>query len=67
VCDGGVVIDLSAMNRVEVDTGKGVARAQGHWSAIWIRPRSASPWRPHRVVAPLSESPASHSAEVKAS
>jgi FAD/FMN-containing dehydrogenase len=28
VCDGGVVIDLSAMNRVEVDAGKHVARAQ---------------------------------------
>lgn len=27
-CDGGVVIDLSAMNRVEVDAGKRVARAQ---------------------------------------
>jgi FAD binding domain len=27
VCDGGVVIDLSAMNRVEVDAGKRVARA----------------------------------------
>jgi FAD/FMN-containing dehydrogenase len=28
VCDGGVVIDLSAMNRVEVDAGKRVARAE---------------------------------------
>ena len=28
VCDGGMVIDLSAMNRVEVDTDKLVARAQ---------------------------------------
>jgi FAD/FMN-containing dehydrogenase len=28
VCDGGVVIDLSRMNRVEVDPGKGVARAE---------------------------------------
>jgi FAD/FMN-containing dehydrogenase len=28
VCDGGVVIDLSGMNRVEVDAGKRVARAQ---------------------------------------
>lgn len=28
VCDGGVVIDLSAMNRVEVDADKRVARAQ---------------------------------------
>jgi FAD/FMN-containing dehydrogenase len=28
VCDGGVVIDLSGMNRVEVDEGKRVARAQ---------------------------------------
>src|SRR5579864_3895829 len=28
VCDGGVVVDLSGMNRVEVDTGKRVARAQ---------------------------------------
>jgi len=28
VCDGGAVIDLSRMNRVEVDPGKGVARAQ---------------------------------------
>ena len=27
VCDGGVVIDLSKMNRVDVDPGKGVARA----------------------------------------
>jgi FAD binding domain/Berberine and berberine like len=27
VCDGGVVIDLSGMNRVEVDAGKRVARA----------------------------------------
>ena len=27
-CDGGVVIDLSAMKRVEVDTGKRVARAE---------------------------------------
>ena len=29
VCDGGVVIDLSAMNRVEVDASKRLARAQG--------------------------------------
>jgi len=28
VCDGGVVIDLSGMNRVEVDAGKCVARAE---------------------------------------
>src|SRR5579863_9826675 len=28
VCDGGVVIDLSAMTRVEVDSGKRVARAE---------------------------------------
>jgi hypothetical protein len=28
VCDGGVVIDLSGMNRVEVDAGKRVALAQ---------------------------------------
>lgn len=28
MCDGGVVIDLSAMKRVEVDAGKSVARAQ---------------------------------------
>jgi hypothetical protein len=28
VCDGGVVIDLSGMNRVEVDAGKRAARAQ---------------------------------------
>src|SRR5579863_10101277 len=28
VCDGGVVIDLSGMNRVEVDADKRVARAQ---------------------------------------
>ena len=28
VCDGGVVIDLSGMNRVEVDAGKSVARAE---------------------------------------
>jgi FAD binding domain/Berberine and berberine like len=28
MCDGGVVIDLSAMKRVEVDTGKQVARAE---------------------------------------
>jgi hypothetical protein len=28
VCDGGVVIDLSAMNRVEVDANKRVARAE---------------------------------------
>lgn len=28
MCDGGVVIDLSAMKRVEVDTGKRVARAE---------------------------------------
>jgi FAD binding domain-containing protein len=28
VCDGGVVIDLCGMNRVEVDAGKRVARAQ---------------------------------------
>jgi hypothetical protein len=27
-CDGGVVVDLSAMNRVEVDAGKRTARAQ---------------------------------------
>jgi FAD/FMN-containing dehydrogenase len=27
VCDGGVVIDLSKMSRVDVDPGKGVARA----------------------------------------
>ena len=27
-CDDGVVIDLSGMNRVEVDAGKQVARAQ---------------------------------------
>jgi hypothetical protein len=29
VCDGGVVIDLSLMNRVEVDASKRLARAQG--------------------------------------
>ena len=28
VCDGGVVMDLSGMSRVEVDSGKRVARAQ---------------------------------------
>ena len=28
MCDGGVVIDLSAMRRVEVDAGKRVARAE---------------------------------------
>jgi len=28
VCDGGVVIDLSGMNRVEVDAGKQAARAE---------------------------------------
>jgi FAD/FMN-containing dehydrogenase len=28
VCEGGVVIDLSGMNRVEVDAGKRVARAE---------------------------------------
>ena len=28
MCDGGVVIDLSGMNRVEVDARKGVARAE---------------------------------------
>lgn len=28
VCDSGVVIDLSAMNRVEVDAGKRIARAE---------------------------------------
>jgi FAD/FMN-containing dehydrogenase len=28
VCDGGVVIDLSGMNRVEVDAGKRMARAE---------------------------------------
>jgi hypothetical protein len=28
VCDGGVVIDLSGMNRVEVDVGKRVARGE---------------------------------------
>ena len=28
VCDGGVVIDLSTMNRVDVDAGKRVARAE---------------------------------------
>lgn len=28
VCDGGVVIDLSGMNRVQVDAGKRVARAE---------------------------------------
>jgi hypothetical protein len=28
MCDGGVVIDLSAMKRVEVDTGKRVAQAE---------------------------------------
>jgi FAD/FMN-containing dehydrogenase len=28
MCDGGVVVDLSAMNRVEVDAGKRVARAE---------------------------------------
>jgi hypothetical protein len=29
MCDGGVVIDLSGMKRVEVDAGKRVARAEG--------------------------------------
>jgi len=36
VCDGGVIIDLSAMNRVEVDAGKRVARAEAG-ALVWGR------------------------------
>src|SRR5688500_13167191 len=34
VCDGGLVIDLSAMRRVDVDAGAGLARAEG--GATWL-------------------------------
>jgi FAD/FMN-containing dehydrogenase len=34
VCDGGLVIDLSSMRRVEVDPGAGIARAEG--GATWL-------------------------------
>jgi FAD/FMN-containing dehydrogenase len=33
LCDGGVVIDLSGMNRVEVDAGKKIARAEA-WALV---------------------------------
>ena len=34
VCDGGLVIDLTAMRRVEVDAGASLARAEG--GATWL-------------------------------
>src|SRR3981081_160151 len=52
VCDGGMVIDLSGMNRVEVDAGKRVARAgAGALVPAWTTQHSASAWLRRWVVA----------------
>lgn len=51
VCDGGVVIDLSGMKRVEVDADKRVAPAEAgslvRWCAMWTKQRSTSAWPRH--------------------
>src|SRR5215211_3969959 len=48
VCDGGLVIDLSSMRRVEVDAEAGIARAQG--GATWLDFDSAT--QAHGLVTP---------------
>ncbi len=47
-CEGGVVIDLSAMNRVEVDAERRLVRVQG--GAVWRDVDSAT--QPYGLAAP---------------
>lgn len=53
MCDGGAVIDLSAMKRVEVDADKRMAHVGAARScAIWMKRRSALGLRQRRAAAP---------------